>query len=167
MGIVTVLDAIVAKLAVDEIKAYLPGLSRMVLACAVRKLPDEEQDRYREEWTADLSQVVGDISTFVYSLGFLKAAAVISINDFLIAARAAANEEQVSLASMLMKAVKYRVLFKLGIMDLRIVNWKEISESHGTFEMRPYQLSFKEWIRRIKRSLRSKKQRAVRRRFSD
>jgi hypothetical protein len=74
MGIVTLIDAVIAKLVADEIKARLPRLSRSIIKCAVGRLPVEQRARYGEEWEAHLLATDGDLSQLVCSVGFLHAA---------------------------------------------------------------------------------------------
>ena len=71
MGIVTLIDAVIAKLVADEIKARLPRLSRSIIKCAVGRLPVEQRARYGEEWEAHLLATDGDLSQLVCSVGFL------------------------------------------------------------------------------------------------
>jgi hypothetical protein len=78
MAILTVLTsfimAILAKLFGDEIRAWLPTLSRRLKARAVRSLPKGSRTRYEEEWESDLLEIPGDLSKVFYSLGLQLAA---------------------------------------------------------------------------------------------
>jgi hypothetical protein len=66
--------AILARLFADDIKAWLPVLSRWLKARAVRRLPEESRARYEEEWESHLLEVPGDLSKIIYSLGLQLAA---------------------------------------------------------------------------------------------
>jgi len=74
MAIVTVIQAILAKLATDEIKAWLPIISQNNLKCAVSFLPAEMRSRYMEEWEAHLQEKPGDLGKLFSSAGQILAA---------------------------------------------------------------------------------------------
>lgn len=74
MGIVTVLEAFVGKLIGKEIEAWLPQAGPRLMRFAVSRLPVAEKARYAEEWAADLDAIPGDLSKFIYAVGFMRAA---------------------------------------------------------------------------------------------
>lgn len=77
MAILTILEGILGKLAADEIKAWLPVLSRRLLHLAISRLPEEERERYREEWEADLLSYPGEIARCFRALGMYRASTII------------------------------------------------------------------------------------------
>jgi hypothetical protein len=105
-------------------------------------MPTELQDRYREQWTADLADIPGEISKLFYSLGFIKATIGM-----------AAVEEQTTISGVLKKAFLVRV----GLMELRIVSWEKKTEFSGTIHMNFSPISFKEWVRKLWRKLYARK----------
>jgi hypothetical protein len=74
MAILMIIEEILVKLAVDEIKAWLPILSHKLLNFAISRLPEEERKRYVEEWGAHLMDIPGDLSRLVYSADQVRAA---------------------------------------------------------------------------------------------
>lgn len=67
-------SAITAKLAAEEIKAWLPRLTRWLLDRAIRRLPENERARYTEEWESDLLNIPGDLSRVIYAIDLARAA---------------------------------------------------------------------------------------------
>lgn len=62
----TVLLGFVGKLACDEIRAWLPRLADWLKTKAVRKLPQELQERYEEEWQSGLEEIPGSVSKLFF-----------------------------------------------------------------------------------------------------
>jgi hypothetical protein len=78
MGIGTtaglVVTAVLVKLIGDEAKAWLPKIVERLVRRAIKKLPDVEQERFDEEWRADLDETPGDLGKLLIALGFQFAA---------------------------------------------------------------------------------------------
>lgn len=59
IGVVAIVGVIVAavtqSLLVDEARAWLPHLSRWLVQRAAHRLPEEQRERYQEEWLAELA----------------------------------------------------------------------------------------------------------------
>ena len=72
--LVALFIAVVGKIAADEAKAWLPYLTRQIIARAALRLPKDCRDRYQEEWESDLLGIPGDLVKVIYSLGFFRAA---------------------------------------------------------------------------------------------
>jgi hypothetical protein len=135
MGVVTLVDAIFAKVAADEVRAWIPGLSKWALNRAVTLLPVRDQPRYREEWSADLAGIRGEVSKLAYSLGFI-----------IGSARIALAVEQTTISG----AVWLWLLWRIGFIDLTLVNWKikgkdSAGREHGTLDFALRRLSVREW----------------------
>lgn len=83
--IVSALCAVLAKLAADEIRAWVPWVSERLIQIAVRGLRDDIRDRYAEEWRGHLSEIPGDLTKIVVALGFIRAtlrsSAIECVND--------------------------------------------------------------------------------------
>jgi hypothetical protein len=73
-GIVGVLAAAFSKQAADEFKAWTPRLIAAVVQCAVRRLHEDQRDRYAEEWRSHIDETPGEIGKLVVGLGLLWAA---------------------------------------------------------------------------------------------
>jgi hypothetical protein len=69
-----IIVAMIAKLGADEAKAWLPTMTEWLLEIAASRLPVSEQERYREEWRADLLAFPGEFSKGIRALGFVCAA---------------------------------------------------------------------------------------------
>jgi len=63
-----------SKIAADEASAWLPVLSRWLLDLALSRLPSDQTERFREEWTADLLDYPGAASRAIRALGICMAA---------------------------------------------------------------------------------------------
>src|ERR1035441_5558963 len=74
MAILTIIQGVLAKLAADEIKAWLPIFSQKILNFAAARMPEEKRKRYVEEWEAHLMDIPGDFSKLVYSADLVRAA---------------------------------------------------------------------------------------------
>ena len=68
-----VITAILLGLIKDEVKDWLPSLISFVLKTAVRRLPEEKRDRYREEWAAHVESYAGRLTQLLQSLLCLSA----------------------------------------------------------------------------------------------
>jgi hypothetical protein len=63
IGVVLFLvTAILAPLAVEEIKAWCPVIANRLLKRAVSKLPEPERTRLAEEWAAEVGEIPGPLS---------------------------------------------------------------------------------------------------------
>ncbi len=84
MAIVTALlsfaSVIAAKLSADEVKAWIPWLVRRIVALAVHILPEDQRERYGEEWLGHIGEIPGDIGRVVVAIGFVFAGLVIGID---------------------------------------------------------------------------------------
>lgn len=72
--IVTIIVATISRLLADDAKAWLPKLTEKLIERAVSRLPQQEQERYSEEWRSDLNDTPGDISKLLKATGLLYAA---------------------------------------------------------------------------------------------
>jgi hypothetical protein len=62
-----------------EIYVHASPLARWIVAGAVARLPDEERERRREEWLADLDDMPGAIEKLLWALGCHWAATVTNV----------------------------------------------------------------------------------------
>jgi exopolysaccharide production protein ExoY len=73
LAILAIVGAALSRLLTDDIRAWVPRLVELIIARAIKNLPVDKRDRYYEEWLNDVSEVPGDLSKLVYSLGLLPA----------------------------------------------------------------------------------------------
>jgi hypothetical protein len=52
----------------DEVAAWLPRLTSWIIRCAARRLPDEQHERYSEEWASHVADYPGNLSRLFQSL---------------------------------------------------------------------------------------------------
>jgi hypothetical protein len=72
-GLATVFIAVISRLLADDIKAWLPKLTDRYIEQAVNGLPEQERERFAEEWRSYVNDTPGDISKLVVAFGFLHA----------------------------------------------------------------------------------------------
>ena len=72
-GLATVFIAVISRLLADDIKAWLPKLTDRYIEQAVKGLPEQERERFAEEWRSYVNDTPGDISKLVVAFGFLHA----------------------------------------------------------------------------------------------
>lgn len=63
----------------DELKAWSPRIVAALIDFAVRRLPPERRERFREEWNSHVHDVPGEIGKFIVASGFITAAMKISV----------------------------------------------------------------------------------------
>ena len=59
--------SILAGLLIYEAYAWLPNLSNWLIEWAVRRLPHDDQERYREEWRANLRDVPNSMAKLIHA----------------------------------------------------------------------------------------------------
>jgi hypothetical protein len=83
MAILTALASfaavVAAKVSADEINAWLPWLVRRLVAFAVRLLPEDQRERYSEEWSSHVIEVPGRIGKIVAAAGLVLASLRINL----------------------------------------------------------------------------------------
>jgi len=58
----------------DELHAWMPWCTRKLLDRAIGRLPENQRERFKEEWHSHLAEVPGEIGKLIVALGFLRAA---------------------------------------------------------------------------------------------
>jgi hypothetical protein len=71
LGVVT---AALSRLLADECKAWVPWLTKWFVRRAAAGLPENQRERYKEEWESHIDEIPGDIGKIVTALGFVMAA---------------------------------------------------------------------------------------------
>src|ERR1700756_1871868 len=54
--------ALLGKLFADEFEAWLPWITERVTRAAIRRLAEDQRERYDEEWRSHLDEVPGELS---------------------------------------------------------------------------------------------------------
>jgi hypothetical protein len=75
---VNALLSFLATLLADEVKSWLPWITRRVVRRAVGILPKDQQERFQEEWHSHLDEVPGELGRLFVALDLVRAAFVIS-----------------------------------------------------------------------------------------
>lgn len=69
-----VIAATMSQQLADEFKAWMPWIVRRLIQRAVGRLPENQRERFEEEWQSHLDEVPGEIGKLCVALGFLSAA---------------------------------------------------------------------------------------------
>lgn len=81
-SIVAALSAFFGKLFADEFKAWLPWVTERLTRSAVSILPQDQQERYSEEWRSHLHEMPGELGRLLVALDLFRAAYTISERRF-------------------------------------------------------------------------------------
>ena len=111
-----VVIAVIARVGADEVKAWLPVVSRSLLHLALLRLPSEQRERFSEEWTADLLDYPGEISRAIRALGMCCAAVKIR---FVLRPKFVLESVGMTLAPM-NRSRKFIYIFALMLVTLSI-----------------------------------------------
>jgi hypothetical protein len=65
--------AVLVKGLADDFSAWLPWIAERIIRRAVASLPENQRERYSEEWRGSLIEVPGTISKLFYAIDFLRA----------------------------------------------------------------------------------------------
>ena len=79
--IAAVIAGTVSRFLADEAKAWIPTLIEELIKRAVARLPEDQKERYYEEWHSHLSEVPGDLAKLVVAFGYQRAASGITRLD--------------------------------------------------------------------------------------
>jgi hypothetical protein len=69
-----ILIPVTARVLGDDIKEWLPWITQRLVARAVSRLPEEERDRFEEEWWAHINELSGNLAKVYAAWGCLSAA---------------------------------------------------------------------------------------------
>jgi hypothetical protein len=68
-----IIIAVTGRLFSDEIKEWLPWITRYLTERAVSRLPESEREKRREEWESDLNEWPGNLAKLYRAWGYLSA----------------------------------------------------------------------------------------------
>jgi hypothetical protein len=92
LGVVgAVLFAVTARVVGDDVKEWLPWIIRRLVEQAVSRLPDEERDRFEEEWWAHINELPGNLPKVYAAWGYRSASK--SINQIALPGNTTLFEE--------------------------------------------------------------------------
>jgi len=69
-----IFTAMLGKILGDEVRAWMPWFIEKLLRIAIANLPQDQQQRFSEEWPSHLIEVPGDIGKIITAAGFVFAA---------------------------------------------------------------------------------------------
>ena len=73
LSVLGLLGAAVSRQLADEFKAWTPRIIESFIRCAIRKLPEDQRERFREEWRSHINETPGEIGKFFIALTLLSA----------------------------------------------------------------------------------------------
>jgi hypothetical protein len=73
LGVLGVLGAAVSRQLTDEFKAWTPRIIEWLIGCAVLKLPEDQRERFGEEWRSHINETPGEIGKLSNALSLLSA----------------------------------------------------------------------------------------------
>jgi lipopolysaccharide/colanic/teichoic acid biosynthesis glycosyltransferase len=74
-----ILGTALARQFADEFKAWTPWVIDRLVRKAVARLPENQRERFEEEWRSHINEIPGEIGKFVVALGFVSAARKMSL----------------------------------------------------------------------------------------
>jgi hypothetical protein len=73
-----ILVPVTARVVGDDVKEWLPWITRRLVERAVSRLPEEERDRFEEEWRAHINELPGNLAKVYAAMGCLSASKAIN-----------------------------------------------------------------------------------------
>ncbi len=70
----TIAVAVISRLLADDFKAWSPRLVDWIIGQAVQRLPEDQRERFDEEWRSYINDTPGDLWRPIAACGFLRAA---------------------------------------------------------------------------------------------
>jgi hypothetical protein len=73
-GLAAIFGSVLSRIIAEEVRDWLPFVSKKLLLCAIKRMPEDQRQRYHEEWAADLNMFPGRIAQAIRAGGFYAAA---------------------------------------------------------------------------------------------
>src|ERR1700719_2650024 len=73
-----ILIPVTARVVGDDVKEWLPWTTQRLVERAVSRLPEEERDRFEEEWWAHINELPGNLAKVYAAWGCLSASKAIN-----------------------------------------------------------------------------------------
>lgn len=77
--IISIIGVASSRQLADEFKAWTPWMTRQILMLAVRSLPEDQRERYCEEWQSFILEIPGEIGKVLAAMGCVFASFRISL----------------------------------------------------------------------------------------
>jgi putative colanic acid biosynthesis UDP-glucose lipid carrier transferase len=90
-GAGAILIPVIARVVSDDVKEWLPWITERLVERAVSQLPEQERDRFEEEWWAHIDELPGNLAKAYVAWGCLSAAK--AINHIALSGHATRREE--------------------------------------------------------------------------
>ena len=78
LWILGVFGATLSRLLSDECKAWILSFTKWIIRSAIAVLPEDQRERYKEEWQSHIDEIPGDICKIVIAVGFVPASKMMS-----------------------------------------------------------------------------------------
>src|SRR5947209_20076049 len=79
LGVIgAILIPVTARVLGDDVKEWLPWITKRLVQRAVSRLPDEERARFEEEWWAHINELPGNLAKAYAAWGCLSASKAIN-----------------------------------------------------------------------------------------
>jgi hypothetical protein len=72
--VLRIIAPILSKVLADECKAWMPCFTKCLICRAIAWMPEDQRERYKEEWQSHIDEMPGDIGKIVTAAGFAWAA---------------------------------------------------------------------------------------------
>lgn len=96
--LVGIISSVLSRQLTEEFKAWTPWLIKRLVMRAIARLPEDQRERFGEEWRSHINEIPGEIGKIVVALGLLSAAR--NMSSILKARR-----ERIPLGDILKRAV--------------------------------------------------------------
>ncbi|MEH7904345.1 sugar transferase [Rhizobium laguerreae] len=93
-----------SKILAEEFKAWRPNIVHRLVAVAASLLSDVDRDRYREEWSAYVEEIPGDLGKVFSAIGFVWAATRMSDRRFVALGAKRIMDVSIALTALLLFA---------------------------------------------------------------
>lgn len=74
LTLVGIFVAAATRLLGDELKAWMPWVMKRLLDIAIQRLPEDQRERFAEEWSSHIDEIPGDVGKIVTAGGCILAA---------------------------------------------------------------------------------------------
>jgi hypothetical protein len=79
--VVSILTAFLSRILAEEMGAWSPSIIRSLIKFAVGRLPENQRERFEEEWQSHVNEVPGQVGKILVAVGFSMAAYDVALND--------------------------------------------------------------------------------------
>ena len=113
--IVSFAASIAGNMLANELYDQAPSFARWLIDRAVMQLPDDQRDRYREEWVAHLNELPGSLAKLCHALDFnLRAARRVAIEQKRLHSNLNASDERAQ--EVTMEIIKFGIKLRVAHM---------------------------------------------------